>query len=81
MMSVAVLLWIFASGCFLTNLLSSMAFMDTSYIDRLYNSWLKHRWKKLKSFQMGGAFEYQFSFTDELATKLDKMGLVIRIYS
>ena len=54
---------------------------DTSHIDRLYNSWLKHGRKKLKSFQMGVAFECQFSLTDELATKLDKMGLVIRIYS
>ena len=49
---------------------------DASYIDRLYDSWLKHGRKKMKSFQMG-KFEYQFSLTDELATKLDKMGLVI----
>ena len=49
---------------------------DTGYIDRLYNSWLNHGCKKMKSFQMG-KFEYQFSLTDELATKLDKMGLVI----
>ena len=40
---------------------------DASYIDRLYNSWLKHGHKKMKSFQMG-KFEYQFSLTDELAT-------------
>ena len=49
---------------------------DTRHIDRLYNSWLKHGCKRMKSFQMG-KFEYQFSLTDELATKLDKMGLVI----
>ena len=49
---------------------------DISHIDRLYNSWLKHGCKKMKSFQMG-KFEYQFSLSDELATKLDKMGLVI----
>lgn len=49
---------------------------DISYIDRLYNSWLEHGCKKMKSFQMGH-FEYQVSLTDELATKLDKMGLVI----
>ena len=49
---------------------------DTSYLDTLYNSWLKHGRKKLKSFQMG-KFEYQFSMTDELARKLDEMGLVI----
>ena len=49
---------------------------DTSYLDTLYNSWLKHGRKKLKSFQMG-MFEYQFSMTDELARKLDEMGLVI----
>ena len=49
---------------------------DASYIDRLYNSWLKHGRKKMKSFQMG-EFEYQFSLTDELTKKLDKMGLVI----
>ena len=49
---------------------------DTSYLDTLYNSWLKHGRKKLKSFQMG-KFEYRFSMTDELARKLDEMGLVI----
>ena len=49
---------------------------DTSYLDTLYNSWLKHGRKKLKSFQMG-MFEYRFSMTDELARKLDEMGLVI----
>ena len=49
---------------------------DTSYLYRLYNSWLKHGRKKLKSFQMG-KFVYQFSMTDELARKLDEMGLVI----
>ena len=52
---------------------------DTSHIDRLYNRWLKHGRKKLKSFQMGN-FEYQFSLTDELAAKLDKMGLVVEVY-
>ena len=46
---------------------------DTSYLDTLYNSWLKHGRKKLKSFQMG-MFEYRFSMTDELAKE---MGLVI----
>ena len=46
---------------------------DTRHIDRLYNSWLKQR---MKSFQMG-TFEHQFSLTDELATRFDKMGLVI----
>ena len=49
---------------------------DTRHIDRLYNSWLKHGCKKIKSFQMG-KFEHQFPLTDELATKLDKIGLVI----
>ena len=49
---------------------------DTSYIDSLYKSWLKHGCKKMKSFQMG-KFEYRFALTDELARKLDKMGLVI----
>ena len=49
---------------------------DTSYLDTLYNSWLKHGHKKLKSFQMG-KFVYQFSMTDELTRKLDEMGLVI----
>jgi hypothetical protein len=49
---------------------------DTRHIDRLYDCWLKHGRKKLKSFQMG-KFEYQFSMTDELARKLDEMGLVI----
>ena len=49
---------------------------DTSYLDTLYNSWLKHGRKKLKSFQMG-KFVYQFSVTDELARKLDEMGLII----
>ena len=49
---------------------------DTSYIDSLYKSWLKHGCKKMKSFQMG-KFEYHFALTDELARKLDKIGLVI----
>ena len=49
---------------------------DTSYIDSLYKSWLKHGCKKMKSFQMG-KFEYRFALTDELARKLDKIGLVI----
>ena len=49
---------------------------DTSYLDTLYNSWRKHGRKKLKSFKMG-KFEYRFSMTDELARKLDEMGLVI----
>ena len=49
---------------------------DTSYIDSLYKSWLKHGCKKMKSFQMGN-FEYQFALTDELARKIDKIGLVI----
>ena len=49
---------------------------DTSYLDMLYNSWLKHGRKKLKSFQMG-KFEYRFSMTDDLARKLDEMGLII----
>lgn len=39
---------------------------ESSHIDRLYNSWLKHGHKKLKSFQMG-KFNYQFSLTYELA--------------
>ena len=51
---------------------------DTSHIDGLYNSWLKHGRKKLKLFKMG-VFECQFSLTDELASKLDKMGLVIKV--
>ena len=51
---------------------------DASYIDRLYNSWLKHGRKKMKSWQMG-KFVYQFPLTDELATKFDKMGLVIKL--
>ena len=50
---------------------------DTDYIDSLYNSWLKHGCRKLKSFEMGG-FEYGFVLTDELAMKLVKMGLVIQ---
>ena len=52
---------------------------DTSYIDSLYKSWLKHGCKKMKSFQMG-KFEYRFVLTDELARKLDKIGLVIRTW-
>ena len=49
---------------------------DTSHIDTLYKRWLKHGCRKIKSFQMG-RFEYRSSLTDEIATKLDKMGLVI----
>ena len=49
---------------------------DTSYINSLYKSWLKHGCKKMKSFQMG-KFEYRFAVTDELARTLDKIGLVI----
>ena len=49
---------------------------DTSYIDSLYKSWLKHGCKKLKLFEMG-QFEYHFALTDMLTNKLDKMGLVI----
>ena len=49
---------------------------DVVYIDSLFNSWLKHGCRKLRSFQMG-KFEYGFVLTDELAMKLDKMGLVI----
>lgn len=52
---------------------------DVIYIDSLYNSWLKHGCKKLKSFQMGD-FEYGFILTDELARKMDKIGLVIRYH-
>jgi hypothetical protein len=50
---------------------------DTRHIDRLYDSWLKHGRKKLKSFQMG-KFAYQFSMTDELASKIDEMGFIIK---
>ena len=39
---------------------------ESSHIDRLYNSWLKHGHKRLKSSQMG-KFNYQFSLTYELA--------------
>ena len=49
---------------------------DAIYVDSLYNSWLKHGCRKLKSLQMG-SFKYGFILTDELARKLDKMGLVI----
>lgn len=50
---------------------------DVIFIDGLYKSWLKHSCKKLKSFQMG-KFKYGFVLTDELARKLDEMGLVIQ---
>ena len=49
---------------------------DIRFIDRLYNHWLRHGCKKMESFQMG-KFKYRFALTDELASKLDKMGLVI----
>jgi hypothetical protein len=49
---------------------------DTKHIDRLYDSWLKHGRKKLNSFQVG-KLAYQFSMTDELASKIDEIGLVI----
>ena len=49
---------------------------DTNYIDKLYNCWQKQGCKKMKAFHMG-TFEYGFSLTDELARKMDEMGLVI----
>ena len=53
---------------------------DVVHIDSLYKTWQKHGCKKLKSFRMG-KFEYGFVLTDELARKLDKMGLVIQYTS
>ena len=49
---------------------------DVVHIDSLYKTWQKHGCKKLKSFRMG-EFEYGLVLTDELARKLDKMGLTI----
>ena len=49
---------------------------DIKFIDALYNSWLKHGCRKLKSFQMG-RFDYGLALPDELARKIDKMGLAI----
>ncbi len=53
---------------------------DVVHIDSLYKTWQRHGCKKLKSFRMG-KFEYGFVLTDELARKLDKMGLVIQYTS
>jgi hypothetical protein len=52
---------------------------DVIYIDTLYNSWKKHGCRKLKSFKMGD-FEYGFVLTDDLARKLDRMGIVIQCH-
>ena len=53
---------------------------DVVHIDRLYNSWLRHGCRKLKLFQMGD-FEYDFVLSDDLARKMDKMGLAILSHS
>ena len=53
---------------------------DVTHIDSLYKTWQKHGCKKLKSFRMG-KFEYGLILTDELARKLEKMGLAIQYTS
>ena len=53
---------------------------DVVHINSLYNCWSKHGCRKLKSFQMGD-FEDDFVLSDDLARKLDKMGLAIWSHS
>ena len=51
---------------------------DMKHIDSLYESWLKHGHKRLKHFQNEmGILNHRRPLPDELAKKLDEMGLVI----